>query len=170
MRTAPIALTYLHDPDALGLAAQEMSAMTHHDPEAGEACALWCLAIRHAVLNGSLDARSGLEHLPKDRALVWAARPDQVERFRPADFDHDGWVVRALQGAWSAITTTALTTTAPADQESGSSNRWSRAFPARAGSRGPRWARYRHRRGYRRRAGRRPASGGPADIGVLSGV
>src|SRR5450756_131714 len=61
MRTAPIALAYLDDPDALVLAAQEISAMTHHDPAAGEACALWCLAIRHAVLEGALDLRSGLE-------------------------------------------------------------------------------------------------------------
>jgi ADP-ribosyl-[dinitrogen reductase] hydrolase len=121
MRTAPIALGYLHDPDALVLASQEISAMTHHDPEAGEACALWCLAIRHAVLHGTLDIRRGLEHLPEDRAGVWAARLDDAEAGRPADFDHNGWVVQALQGAWSAITTTAFTTTAPADQDFGSS-------------------------------------------------
>jgi ADP-ribosyl-[dinitrogen reductase] hydrolase len=64
MRTAPIALAYLHDPETLVLAAQEISAMTHHDPEAAEACVLWCLAIRHAVLHGTLDVRAGLERLP----------------------------------------------------------------------------------------------------------
>lgn len=31
MRTAPIALAYLHVPDALVLAAEEISALTHHD-------------------------------------------------------------------------------------------------------------------------------------------
>jgi ADP-ribosyl-[dinitrogen reductase] hydrolase len=107
MRTAPVALAYLHDPDALVAAAQEISAMTHHDPEAGEACALWCLAIRHAVLHGTLDVRSGLAHLPAERARVWAIRLDEAEAGQPADFEKNGWVVHALQGAWSAITTTA---------------------------------------------------------------
>jgi hypothetical protein len=170
MWTAPIALAYLHDPDALVLAAQEISAMTHHDPEAGEACALWWLAIRHTVLNGSLDARSGLEHLQKDRALVRAARLDQAERSRPADFDPNGCVGQVLKGTWVRHNYECRH-----DHRTGGSglrvlDRWSRAFPARAGGRGPRWARYRHRRGYRRRAGWRPASGGPPDIGVLSGV
>ena len=54
MRTAPVALAYLDDPDALVEAATALSALTHADPEAGEACALWCLAIRHAVLHGTL--------------------------------------------------------------------------------------------------------------------
>jgi len=106
MRTAPVALAYLHDPDALVLVARDISAMTHHDPEAGEACALWCLAIRHAVLDGSLDVRSGLAHLSEERARVWADRLDEAEAGQPADFEKNGWVVHALQGAWSAITTT----------------------------------------------------------------
>ena len=109
MRTAPVALAYLHDPDILVLVAQDISAMTHHDPEAGEACALWCLAIGHAVLHGSLDIHSGLAHLPKDRARVWADRLDEAEAGQPADFEKNGWVVHALQGAWSAITTTVVT-------------------------------------------------------------
>ena len=107
MRTAPIALAYLDDPTALVQAAHDLSAMTHHDPEAGEACALWCLAIRHAVLHGVLNIHRGLEHLPNGRALVWAARLEEAKAGQPADFDHNGWVVQALQGAWSAITTTA---------------------------------------------------------------
>ena len=110
MRTAPIALAYLHDPDALVLAAQEISALTHHDSEAGEACALWCLAIRQAVLHGTLDVRSGLEHLSEDRARVWAARLDEAEAGQPSDFEKNGWVVEALQGAWSAITSAAEAT------------------------------------------------------------
>jgi ADP-ribosyl-[dinitrogen reductase] hydrolase len=115
MRTAPIALAYLDDPEALVLAAHEISAMTHYDPEAGEACALWCLAIRHAVLHGALDIRSGLDHLSEDRALVWAARLDEAEAGQPSRFDKNVWVVQALQGAWSAIATTASE-----DEDSGS--------------------------------------------------
>lgn len=109
MRTAPIALAYLHDPDALILAAQEISSMTHHDPEAADACVLWCLAIRHAVLHGTRDVRSGLDHLPPGRQPLWAERLDEAENCWPADFDRNGWVVQALQGAWSAITNTTAT-------------------------------------------------------------
>jgi ADP-ribosylglycohydrolase len=117
MRTAPIALAYLDDPEALTRAANEISTMTHHDPEAGEACAMWCLAIRHAVLHGTLDLRSGLGHLSAERAAVWADRLDVAEAGQPSDFDKNGWVVQALQGAWSAITTAGIaTTTAPPDR------------------------------------------------------
>jgi ADP-ribosyl-[dinitrogen reductase] hydrolase len=117
MRTAPIALAYLDDPSALVHAAYEISALTHHDPVAGEACVLWCLAIRHAVLEGTLDLRRGLRRLPKARSRAWSARLDRAERSGPADFPHNGWVVQAVQGAWSAITTTAT----PADLDDSSS-------------------------------------------------
>jgi len=105
MRTAPVALAFLDDAARLVEAAQQLSALTHFDPEAGEACALWCLAIRHAVLHGNLDGlRLALGHLPTDRALVWSQRMDDAEGRTPADFERNGWVVEALQGAWSAIT------------------------------------------------------------------
>ncbi len=104
MRTAPVALAYLHDPVGLAAAATQLSALTHPDPESGEACVLWCRAIRHAVLYGTFEGlRLALDALPPDRAAVWAARLDEAERLAPADFDHNGWVVQALQGAWSAI-------------------------------------------------------------------
>ena len=59
MRTAPVALAYLDDEAGLVEAAQAVSALTHADPVSQEACALWCLAIRHAVLEGRLDVRAG---------------------------------------------------------------------------------------------------------------
>ncbi|MCG2798627.1 MAG: ADP-ribosylglycohydrolase family protein [Cellulomonas sp.] len=109
MRTAPVALAYLHDPDGLVEAAHTVSALTHHDPEAGEACALWCLAIRHAVLHGTFDGlRLALDTLPDERAAIWAARLDEAEANPPSSFDRNGWVVQALQGAWSAIARTAV--------------------------------------------------------------
>ncbi len=112
MRTAPVALAYLDDPDALVEAANVLSSLTHADPEAGEACALWCLAIRHAVLEGTFDGlRDALAWLPDSRRDVWAARLDDAEQRPPSSFAHNGWVVEALQGAWSAITRTAV----PAD-------------------------------------------------------
>jgi ADP-ribosyl-[dinitrogen reductase] hydrolase len=49
---------------------------------------------------------------------VWAARLDEAEAGQPSHFDKNGWVVQALQGAWSAINTTI----APADKHSGSSS------------------------------------------------
>ena len=104
MRTAPVALAHLHDPDALVDAALALGALTHADPEAGEACVLWCLALRHAVLHGTFDGlRLGLDRLPADRRQVWAQRLDAAEQREPASFAHNGWVVEALQGAWSAI-------------------------------------------------------------------
>ena len=101
-----MALVYLDDEAALVEAARAVSELTHYDPEAGDACVLWCLAIRHAVLTGALDARIGLQHIPSERRDLWAARLDAAEKSDPADFTSDGWVVEALQGAWSAISTT----------------------------------------------------------------
>jgi ADP-ribosylglycohydrolase len=105
MRTAPLALAYLDRPEDLVEAALAVSALTHFDPEAGEACVLWCLAIRHAVLTGELDARAGLDALAADRRSIWAARLTAAESARPADFARNGWVVEALQAAWCAIST-----------------------------------------------------------------
>ena len=110
MRTAPVALAYLDDEDGLVEAARAVGALTHFDPEAGEACVLWCSAIRHAVRTGELDVRFGLRHLDAARADVWAERFVYAERHSPADFTRNGWVVEALQAAWSAITTTPVPT------------------------------------------------------------
>jgi ADP-ribosyl-[dinitrogen reductase] hydrolase len=114
MRTAPVALAYLDDPDGLSVAATQLSALTHHDPEAGQACALWCHAIRHAVLTGELDARVGLPRLPAASRRTWARRLDDAEEARPRDFARNGWVVEALQAAWCAIATTPVPDDDPA--------------------------------------------------------
>src|SRR6478672_8079487 len=114
MRTAPLALAYLDDEDALVEAARMVSQLTHFDPEAGDACVLWCLAIRHAVLTGELDVRIGLQHIDADRRDLWAKRLGVAETSHPSDFTNNGWVVEALQGAWSAITTTPVPQDDPA--------------------------------------------------------
>ncbi|MDJ0376432.1 ADP-ribosylglycohydrolase family protein [Cryobacterium sp. PH31-L1] len=106
MRTAPVALAYLHDPAALAEAARTLSSLTHYEADAGDACVLWCLAIRHAVLHGEFDVRVGLAALPADRRELWEGRIAVAETSEPKDFAHNGWVVEALQGAWSAISTT----------------------------------------------------------------
>jgi ADP-ribosyl-[dinitrogen reductase] hydrolase len=115
MRTAPVALALLDKPMQLIKTAYPLSSLTHPDPDAGWACVIWCLAIRHVVLRGTLE---GLREEIGSWVFnsVWKARMDEAEAGRPSDFDRNGWVVQALQGAWSAITTTA-----PADHDSSSS-------------------------------------------------
>lgn len=108
MRTAPVAIAYLDDEAGLIDAATSLSTLTHFDPEAAEACVLWCLATRHAVLSGELDVRGGLRTLPANRAEVWRARIDVAEHSTPAYFDRNGWVVEAFQAAWCAIITTPI--------------------------------------------------------------
>ena len=112
MRTAPLALAYLDDEEALVRAARAISELTHFDPDAGDACVLWTLAIRHAVLTAELDVRAGLCHLAADSRELWSERLDIAESSRPADIDRNGWVVAALQAAWSAIVTTQHSTEA----------------------------------------------------------
>lgn len=100
MRTAPVALAHLSDEAKLIEAARAVSALTHYEQDAGDACVLWCLAIRHAVLTGELDVRIGLPHVSD----IWAARLDEAEAQEPSFFAHNNsWVVSALQCAWSAI-------------------------------------------------------------------
>lgn len=113
MRTAPVALAHLDDPVALVDAALAVSALTHHDPLAGEGAALWCLFVRRAVLTASWDdLRAELRHLPGDAPTRWAAVLDEAEAHEPARFAENGWVVGALQAAWSAVVRTPV----PADE------------------------------------------------------
>lgn len=112
MRTAPVALAHLDDPDAVATAARRISALTHPDPQAQDACVLWSLAIRHAVLRGEFDVRAGLAHLDSRAATLWSGRLTDAERSAPSTFRPNGWVVTALQAAWSAI----VHTPAPAAQ------------------------------------------------------
>ncbi|MDQ0665404.1 ADP-ribosyl-[dinitrogen reductase] hydrolase [Arthrobacter ulcerisalmonis] len=115
MRTAPLALAYLErEPSELMVAAGVVSALTHADPDAQEACGLWCVAIRHAVLSGQLDVRVGLPLLSDARASLWLKRIETAERSRPRDFTRNGWVVEAFQGAWSAIHYAGLSASGPA--------------------------------------------------------
>jgi ADP-ribosylglycohydrolase len=114
MRTAPLALAYLDDEAALVEAARAVSELTHYDPEAGDACVLWCLAIRHAVLTGELDARIGLRHIEVERRDLWGSRLAVAEASQPSNFKNNAGVVEALQAAWSAITTTLVPQDDPA--------------------------------------------------------
>ncbi len=106
LRTAPVALACLDDPAALAGIARLISELTHVEEDAGDACVLFGLALRHAVLEGVVDLRIGLDLLPAARKDVWAARLAEAARKRPADFPRNGWVVQTLQAVWSAINRT----------------------------------------------------------------
>lgn len=103
MRTAPVALALLGDASATADAARAISDLTHADPEAGDACVLWCLAIQHGIESAELDAYVGLDHLPADRRDLWASRLREAEQLEATAFTHNGWVVHALQAAWSLL-------------------------------------------------------------------
>ncbi|WP_166869327.1 ADP-ribosylglycohydrolase family protein [Salinibacterium sp. ZJ70] len=106
MRTAPVALAFLADGQEVALAetARAVSGLTHVDEDAGDACVIWCLAIRHAIRTGELDIQVGIDGLPEERRNRWVALITDAETRQPRDFAKNGWVVEALQGAWSAIT------------------------------------------------------------------
>ena len=106
MRTSPVALAFVDNEAGLVEGARALSKLTHFDNAAAEACVLWCMAIRHAVLTSELDVHVGLDRLPAHRRDVWSARITEAAAGRPADFPNNGWVVHAFQAAWSAIATT----------------------------------------------------------------
>lgn len=104
MRTAPVALAFLDDPAALTIGARAISELTHGDPLAGDACVLWCHAIRVAVLESQMPDLSVLvAELPPERREQWAEWILDAERRPPVEFAPNGYVVAALQAAWSAI-------------------------------------------------------------------
>ena len=113
MRTGPVALAYLDDPEALVEAAMAVSALTHHQDVAQEACAVWCLMIRHAVMTGTFPTY--------DDIAAWVPNGDEwrdllaeAEREEPTSFTRNGWAQGALQAAWSAITHTPVPAEGPA--------------------------------------------------------
>ena len=104
MRTAPVALAYLHDTTGLAAMARRVAQLTHWEEAAGDACVLWCFAIVNAIHTGQLNIRVGLDELPEERRAYWIERIDEAESATPAHFSSDnGWVVSAFRAAWSAV-------------------------------------------------------------------
>ena len=115
MRTGPVALPYLGDRDRIAEAAAEISAITHADPLAIDACVLWSLAVSDAVETGEIPGMTnGLSHLPADRRDRWAGIIEDAEQQQPGIFTPNGFVVTAFQAAWSSIVHTPI----PEDQPS----------------------------------------------------
>lgn len=110
MRTAPVALAFLDDPAARAAAATAVSALTHPDPRAGEACRIWCDLIANTVLTGHIDHTwTFLDGYGADAKAYWRPLKQAAETGQPGDFANNGWVVHALQTAWWAITHTTAT-------------------------------------------------------------
>ena len=103
MRTGPVALGYLDDVDGLIEAARAVSDLTHYEQDASDACVIWSVAIRHAILTGVADVRVGVAALPAGRQARWLELVAEAETKQPAEIANNGWVVAALQAAWSAI-------------------------------------------------------------------
>lgn len=115
MRTGPIGLYDLHDAEETADAARLVSDLTHADPLAEDACVIWCEGIRHAVLHATFDGiRAGVELLPEQRREWWHTRLDEAETHDAYAFTNNGFVVSALQAAWSAITRTPVPADDPA--------------------------------------------------------
>jgi len=103
MRTAPVALGFLGDPEAAIDAARQVSQLTHDDQRATEACEMWTYAIHHAIFHANFEgAREYLADHPA-AAKYWGPLLDRAETGSSADFPKNGWVVDALLTAWWAI-------------------------------------------------------------------
>ena len=103
MRTGPVALPYLGNPDRIAAAAADISALTHADPLAVDACVIWTLAVAEAVESGILpEVRIGLDYIPIGRRDRWAGFIDDAETSPPGVFAPNGFVVTAFQAAWSS--------------------------------------------------------------------
>ena len=119
MRTAPVALP----GDSHVMYAGHQSRLTHKNADAMDACLIWTAAIAHAIDAGELDLRSSLwaldeianipgypemadysEAARENRRDRWLSLIEEAEAHRPEFFTRsNGWVVAALQAAWSSI-------------------------------------------------------------------
>lgn len=105
MRTHALALAPLAEGEGeLADAARAVSGLTHADEDSGDACVLWTLACRAAILSGRADVRVGLPQLDAERRAVWEARIAACEGRHPRDVEFNAGCVGALQAAWAAIT------------------------------------------------------------------
>lgn len=109
-RAVPAALAWLI-PRKNGQAAatgRTLGNLTHAGAVAGEACALWTGAVRHAVLTGELNLRTAWRRPPAAPwQHLWEARLAEAERLKPAELaclaDDP---VGTVQAAWAAIVAT----------------------------------------------------------------
>jgi ADP-ribosylglycohydrolase/predicted protein tyrosine phosphatase len=120
MRTAPIALAYLDDPYAMVAAAHDIALLTHADQTSAEACAVWCLAIREAILSERIDSLEEFaarvseavgQYLPSGEQ-PWVEVLGENFGRDPREFTAgNGYSLTTLKAAWAAITSTPIPST-----------------------------------------------------------
>lgn len=118
MRTVPVTIGYLAADDGEArtiAAARAVSELTHVDPDAGDACVIWCMAQRRGILRGKVDINDGIEALPEARRDRWRALTAEAIGARPDAFPKNGWVVHAYQAAVASLAVGGVL----ADDESG---------------------------------------------------
>lgn len=124
MRTGVVGLAFLNGtiaPYRCRDAARAISGLTHYDPLAGDACVLWSEGVRRAVLRSTPGiwrfggVRDAVWSIPAERRDQWIAWLDEAEQKPPHAFQPNGFVVKALQTAWSAIYHTRIPDDRPED-------------------------------------------------------
>ena len=106
MRTPPVALAYLASPDGAArtaAAARAVSGLTHFDADAGDACVVWSVAVRSAILDGAVNWKAAIAALPEERRARWQQLVHEAGSAQPDAFPDNGWVVHAFQEAVSAL-------------------------------------------------------------------
>ena len=112
MRTAAVGIAYLDDADGLRGGRLQVSALTHDDERAHQACQLWSSAIRHAVLHGTFD---GSPRLPghggprRRRLLAAAAGPWRKPAHRRTFRTTAGWCTPCRRPGGRSPTPTSAT-------------------------------------------------------------
>jgi ADP-ribosylglycohydrolase/predicted protein tyrosine phosphatase len=115
MRTAPVALAHLDEPEVMAEAARAVAELTHADPLAGDACVLWCTGIATAVREGTFDGiRAGLDLIAAPSRDRWAQWLTEAEQSPPERFNPNGFTVPALQAAYAAVRRTPVPPDDPA--------------------------------------------------------
>jgi ADP-ribosyl-[dinitrogen reductase] hydrolase len=121
MRTGPVALAQLDRRDRAELAAK-VSALTHANDDAVEACVLWTSAMSRAIdarpsPRGDVDwvdlVAAGLDLVPEAHRDLWRGRLEKCRSAQPEEFTPNGWVVSALQAALSTLAQTRTPGTQP---------------------------------------------------------
>lgn len=110
MRTSPVAIRYLDNEARMIDAAHAVSRLTHPHADSLDACAIWCVAIRIAILENRLDIREAIDRAVADpaRRALWNDRIDVAEEsVAVSDILDNGGAVGALQAAWRAVSVAA---------------------------------------------------------------
>lgn len=100
---AAVVGTLRESDDVAERAIDALTELTHVDQDAREASILWGFIVRHAIFTGRIDAQPGLARLSQASQDIWRSRLEEAEVAEPRDFPRNGWVVSALQAAWSAV-------------------------------------------------------------------